>query len=109
MNGRRMKLIVKDAVRWVYHRLPDSVKHSSAYMKTYREFTDLLNRSKDMSREELTEYQNEKLREIVCYAYENVPYYKDLFDEKGIDPASIRTAEDLPRIPVLTKEIINEG
>ncbi|MDR9364403.1 MAG: hypothetical protein RI575_03615 [Balneolaceae bacterium] len=65
-----------------------------------------LNRSKGFSYQQLVEYQNEKLRSIVHHAYNHVPYYHELFNECGIKPGDIQTIEDLPAIPVLTKEII---
>jgi phenylacetate-CoA ligase len=50
--------------------------------------------------------QLEKLKKIVAYAYQNVPYYSELFNAKGIRPEDIRCYSDLERIPVLTKRTI---
>src|SRR5690606_30722247 len=50
--------------------------------------------------------QEERLRALIKHAYRHVPYYRELFDRHGIDPESIRTLEDLQRIPVLTKDDI---
>jgi phenylacetate-CoA ligase len=54
-------------------------------------------------------YQNEKLREHITYAAKNVPHYADLFKKEGIDPASIRSREDLARIPLLEKSTVREN
>ena len=40
-----------------------------------------------------------RVRSLVRYAAETVPHYRDLFEGAGIDPAGIRTAEDLERLP----------
>ena len=40
------------------------------------------------------------------HAAETVPYYRDLFRERGIDPREIRTAEDLVELPLLDKETV---
>lgn len=46
----------------------------------------------------------ERLKHIVRYAYENAPAVKEIFEEAGIDPAEIRTLQDLEKIPVTTKD-----
>ncbi len=55
------------------------------------------------SQEEIRAFQEERLRETVEYVYANSPFYRRMFAEKGIDPASIRTIEDLQSLPVVTK------
>ncbi|WP_265109816.1 phenylacetate--CoA ligase PaaK [Halosolutus halophilus] len=54
-------------------------------------------------REEIRELQNERLRETVRNAYENVEYYRDAFDEAGVAPEDIRTVDDLQKVPFTTK------
>ena len=43
---------------------------------------------------------------VVRNAYETVPYYKQLFDSAGIDPADVEEPEQWQAIPVLTKEAV---
>jgi phenylacetate-CoA ligase len=50
--------------------------------------------------------QDERLRDMVRWAVTTVPYYRELFWDQGIDPASIRSQDDLPRIPFLDKETV---
>jgi len=52
---------------------------------------------------ELEEIQRRKLKRIIKHAYENVKYYRKLFDSVGVKPEDIRTVEDLCKIPILTK------
>jgi phenylacetate-CoA ligase len=54
-------------------------------------------------RERIERFQNRKLRQVVRHAYENVPYYTELFDRHGLHPSSIRIAADLHRIPITRK------
>ncbi|MHC4115522.1 MAG: phenylacetate--CoA ligase family protein, partial [Planctomycetota bacterium] len=61
------------------------------------------------SAEELKEFQNEKLGALVKHAYENVPYYHDVFKERKLTVDDIRTTDDLVKLPILTKEIIREN
>jgi phenylacetate-CoA ligase len=55
-------------------------------------------------REVLTELQNERLRATVQTAYEEVPFYRDAFDEGGLSPDDIAGVEDLNRLSFTTKE-----
>jgi phenylacetate-CoA ligase len=48
--------------------------------------------------------QNKKLRRAIKQAYTYVPYYHNLFREKGWTPEDFRTAEDLRRLPILTRQ-----
>lgn len=57
---------------------------------------------------ELKGEQEKQLRRMVSYVYENVPYYSNLFKELKLVPKDIRTIEDLQKLPILTKEIIQE-
>jgi phenylacetate-CoA ligase len=55
---------------------------------------------------ELKEYQNEKLRLLIRHCYENVPYYREIMDKNRLTPTDIRSVNDLPKLPILTREEI---
>ena len=61
-----------------------------------------------MSRESLRELQNKRLRNTVQYVYEQVPYYREVFDRLSIKPSDIQTVEDLPKIPFTKKQILRD-
>ena len=54
--------------------------------------------------EDIRAYQEAKLRDMVVHAYETVPYYREVMDERKLKPADISTAQDLTKLPVLSKE-----
>src|SRR5712692_9865935 len=54
--------------------------------------------------EELRAIQDEKLRVAVRYVYECIPFYRRKFDRIGLQPGDIRSVDDLPMIPVTTKQ-----
>ena len=56
------------------------------------------------SPDEIRDFQNARLREAVSYLAANSPYYRRMFSDNGIDPASIRTIDDLQRIPFTAKK-----
>jgi len=52
--------------------------------------------------------QEKKIRKIVRYAYQNVPFYRKRFDQVGLKPESIRKLEDIAKIPLTAKsDLIN--
>ena len=53
-------------------------------------------------------YINEKLQEIVQYAYDNAPAVRRKMDHSGVTPGDISTAKDLPKIPVTRKDDFSE-
>ena len=55
------------------------------------------------SREEIVAHQNTRLCRLVAHAYHNVPYYRKLFNDHGIQPQDIRSVEDLHLIPMSSK------
>jgi phenylacetate-CoA ligase len=76
------------------------------YGRTFREALAFLERSEWWSLNEQVQYQNERLREVVRHAYDTVPYYREVFDAHKLRPEDIRTRDDLPKLPALTKQTI---
>ena len=66
-------------------------------------------RYETMSRDELQQVQLERLQATLNRAYENVAFYKRLFDESGISPEEIKTLDDLVRLPFTTRENLRDG
>ena len=61
-----------------------------------------------MKREDLEKLQEERLRKIVRYCYENVPFYRRKFKEKGLEPDDIRGLDDIGKLPFTTKDDLRE-
>ena len=61
------------------------------------------------SREEMLEIQNAKLVAQVKRVYENVKYYRELMDEKGVTPDDIKSVDDLHKLPFLTKADLRDA
>jgi len=54
--------------------------------------------------DKLRDYQNEKLRRIVKYAFENSRFYHEKLKEAGVKPEDVRTVEDLGKLPIVRKD-----
>jgi len=55
-------------------------------------------------RAEIRELQTDRLRETVENAYENVQFYRERMDERGVEPADVQGVEDITKLPMTTKE-----
>ncbi len=59
--------------------------------------------------EELRNLQNARLRKMLRHIYQKVPFYKSLFDEKGIHPNDIKGVEDLHLLPFTKKTDLRDN
>ncbi len=61
------------------------------------------------SREQIQAWQDERLVATVKRVYENVEYYRNKMDEKGVKPEDIRSTADLHKLPFLTKADLRDA
>ena len=62
-----------------------------------------------MSREDMKKLQSEKLVKQVKHVYENVAYYRDLMDKKGVKPEDIQSIDDLHKLPFISKADLRDA
>ncbi|MFC1601063.1 phenylacetate--CoA ligase family protein [Candidatus Sumerlaeota bacterium] len=74
----------------------------------FREALEFLLASEKWSLAELRNYQDERLRELVRHAYETTPYYRELFDSLKLTPGDVRSVDDLPKLPILTRQTLRD-
>lgn len=58
------------------------------------------------SREQIDDFQNSRLKELIEYAYKYVPFYHDVMVERGLTPKDIQTKDDLAKMPIINKDLI---
>ena len=56
-----------------------------------------------MDPEERRILQGKRLHETVAHEYENVPFYRERMDAKGVTPDDIQTVEDIEKLPFMQK------
>jgi phenylacetate-CoA ligase len=61
-----------------------------------------------MPLDRLRALQNERLRHLMRYVYERVPFYRQRLDDAGIDPGKIRGLDDLHRLPFTRKSDLRD-
>ncbi len=62
-----------------------------------------------LSRNEMKKIQSERLIATVKRVYENVPAYRQKFDEKGIKPEDIKSVDDLSKLPFTYKQDLRDN
>jgi phenylacetate-CoA ligase len=62
-----------------------------------------------MDRERLVKLQGERLSAMIERLYYNVPFYRSLFQEKGIEPGDIRSIDQLKNLPFTTKQDLRDN
>ena len=61
------------------------------------------------SPERIREIQNEKIVHQVRHVWDHVPYYRHLMEEKGVTPEDIRSVDDIPKLPFLSKADLRDA
>lgn len=101
----------------VYSKLPVCMQNvafslAGAKIRSYRYgpgFHRMLNEFEEHTNwtfDRVANWRDQKLRELIDHAYRTVPYYHSVMKEGGINPSSIRFADDLKVLPLLTKDMI---
>lgn len=61
------------------------------------------------SLKDIRDMQSKRLRAIVKHVYESNARYRRLFEQAGVMPEDIRTAEDIVKLPMTNKDIMRES
>jgi len=62
-----------------------------------------------LSPEEMKKFQREHLKKTLKWVYEKIPFYKNMFDEKGVKPDDLKTLEDLSKFPFTVKTDLRDN
>ena len=52
--------------------------------------------------------QDERLAGTVRHVYKNVAHYRNLMDAKGVSPDDVKSVDDLPKLPCITKDALRD-
>lgn len=105
---------------WLYQRLPLAAQNLACWIDAVHkqrqrfgaDFDEVLERlieSDTWSAADIEAFQSEQIATIVKHAYETVPHYSDVMRERRLVPADIRSREDLPKLPILTKDEVRRA
>ena len=68
-----------------------------------------LSKHEPFSLDQIFYYQEKMLQKFVPHLYKNSPFYKKKLDEAGVGPESVKSLDDLGRLPFTTKEELRTG
>jgi len=95
---------IKELFKRGYSLLPLKIRWGREFFRQL----ESLEKSQWWSRQELENYQSEKLQSLIKHACENTAYYRRIFRENKLTPGDIKTVKDLSKVPILTKDIVRE-
>lgn len=85
-----------------------TVPFSFRYEKTYRQTLRTLLKDNDVATDILLERQRLELIDLLNHASTYVPFYRDFFRENGLTMRDFGGIDDLKKLPIVNKEIINK-
>lgn len=94
-----------DWVKKTYGALPYRMKFGNTY---YNELK-LINRSYQWDKDEQNEYITTRLISLINFAYNNIGFYKSLYNEHGIDITQIQCMSDFEKLPIITKQMLRDA
>ena len=56
------------------------------------------------SRDQMQEWQWQRIQNLVNHAYVNVPFYRELYQTVSFHPDDLRSWDDFHRLPIVTKD-----
>jgi phenylacetate-CoA ligase len=98
--AKRLPKPIKQILKATYGTIPPRLRLGRTFWETY----NFLQESQWWDAARLQEYQMRELQRLLVHCYENVPYYRRVFDERGLKPTNIQSLSDLDKLPYLRKE-----
>ena len=68
-----------------------------------------VNENQYWSKAKIEEYQVLQMQSIIKHAYEHTVYYSKILNERGLTPRDFKDLTDLKRLPILSKQEINNN
>ncbi len=103
--AKKLPYTIQQPLKYIYSVIPPRLRYGKVFWETY----NFLQESQWWSREKLEEYQLQQLSKLLHHAYENVPYYRKVFDKRGLKPEGIQDFDDLRKLPLLTKDDVRKN
>ncbi len=80
-----------------------------AYPLEIRKLKKEFDRNQWLTEKELICYQFNRLQAVLKQAFENVPYYQELFRSSGITPQNVTSFDSFRKIPCLSKDDLRKN
>lgn len=105
---------------FIYNNLPISLQNILCsvygynlkrirYGKDFYKNLSLYKETSTWSENQIIEYKEEKIYNIIEYSFNNCPYYKRKYSEVGLSPRDFKSIDDLIKFPKLSKEDVRNN
>jgi len=105
----KLTILIKNAVSSMpysvgkyFTNIPYSWRLGPQYTKAKNEIKSFM----ELSEDEQLSYTVIKLNHIIRYAYERFPFYRNLYQDYGVETLSIKYLDEFEKFPILTKKMI---
>ena len=68
-----------------------------------------LEKNQYLASQQINAKQSLALQNLISVTYNEVPLYRNLMEERGIQPRDVQSAIDLPKIPIITKDMFRSA
>lgn len=80
-------------------------RYSGLYSKVLSEICE----SRQWSKEQISQHQNESFFDLVKHCRQHIPYYQLLFSEYGFSESNFTSISDITKLPVLSKQTLRDN
>lgn len=91
---------------WIYQQVLFPFYESFLRRRNTLKYLKTLEKNQWLSENEIKEIQWNELKKLLQHAYENVPFYTEIFNNSGLTPKSIKDPDDFRKLPIIDKSII---
>lgn len=81
----------------------------SYLVSAFRVFAYNMKQLTKQEKEDITEIQFKKYKDLVEYAWNEIPAYRKHWSDNGFDPSHFKSLDDLRKIPKINKDFVREN
>jgi len=110
MNG--LQVLYAKSPYWLQHVFLNAYAfsiHLERYGGPFHRAFDELQKTQWFTKEEIEQYQLNRLQPLVRHAYYTVPFYRDKYDSHEVAPEDIKSLSDLSKLPIITAEDVRSA
>lgn len=103
-NYNKLPSWALNAMGTVYYAAPADIRYGKVFHDTRKK----LLQTEYCTVAERDEIVNALFLQTVNHAYEHVPFYRNLYNEYGVDFHLIKSVEDIGNLPIIDKQVLRE-
>jgi len=94
--------LLKTIIGGIYSKLPDGLIYGNRYAK----YSQLIDNSKNLTNDEILNYQWKETENVLDAAFDSIPFYQQLYSDYGISRKQIQNFNDFKDLPIISKDLI---